>query len=71
MPRSDALTTIQVHERTRKLLASRKKDEQTYEDVIMELFEEDPTEAQILELERRLREHRDVPWEATQRKISR
>ena len=72
VPPDDVATTIQVRGSTRSLLESRKTGAQTYDDVILDLIEEDPTEAQIREFERRLKgKEPDVPWEETRKKVRR
>ena len=56
MSDADALTSIQVHESTRRVLELYKKPGQTYEEVIEDFVEQFPPESFLREMERRLRE---------------
>ncbi|HTP54665.1 MAG TPA: hypothetical protein VML94_06900 [Thermoplasmata archaeon] len=64
MSGTDALTSIQVHESTRRVLELYKRPGQTYENVIEEFVEQFPPESFLKEMERRLRE--SPPLELTE-----
>lgn len=67
---TDNFTSIQVHESTRRLLEARKRGRESYDEVILDLIEQDPTEAEIREFDRRMREGGPgIPLQETRRRI--
>jgi hypothetical protein len=56
MTTNDGITSIQVHESTRRVLELYKKPGQTYEDVIEDFVDQFPPESFLKEMERRIRE---------------
>ncbi|MCI4355889.1 MAG: hypothetical protein L3K18_01930 [Thermoplasmata archaeon] len=67
---TDVITSIQVHESTRRLLESRKRGGESYDDVILDLIDQEPTEAEIREFDRRMREGGPgIPLEETRKRL--
>jgi predicted CopG family antitoxin len=67
---TDVITSIQVHESTRRLLESRKRGGESYDDVILDLIDQEPTEAEIREFDRRMREGGpSIPLEETRKRL--
>lgn len=62
-------TTIQVSEETARLLSARRLAGKTYDEVILDLLEENPPEAFFKELERRFREERGIPIKDVRRRL--
>jgi hypothetical protein len=67
---TDALTSIQVHESTRRVLELYKKPGQTYENVIEDFVEQFPPEAFLQEMERRFRESPPLELAEVRRRLS-
>ncbi|MGP8078402.1 MAG: hypothetical protein ACLQD8_07530 [Thermoplasmata archaeon] len=70
MSGSDTLTSIQVHESTRRVLQLYKKPGQTYENVIEEFVEQFPPESFLQEMERRLRESPPLELAEVRRRLA-
>lgn len=66
-----ATTTIQISTETARLLSARRIGGATYDEVILDLLEEEPPEEFFRELERRFREEPDIPLEVVRRQIGR
>ncbi|MCI4332395.1 MAG: hypothetical protein L3K01_01490 [Thermoplasmata archaeon] len=67
---TDTITSIQVHESTRRLLESRKRGGESYDDVILDLIDQEPTEAEIREFDRRMRKGGPgIPLEETRKRL--
>jgi hypothetical protein len=69
MSAADPPTTIQVRTSTRRLLESYRIGSKTYDDVVLDLMEESPPETFFREIERRLRDEPDVPWERVRKRL--
>lgn len=69
MAAADPPTTIQVRSSTRRLLETYRVGGKTYDDVVLDLMEENPPESFFREIERRLREEPDVPWERVRKRL--
>lgn len=64
-----AFTSVPVKPETLKRLRSYKVGGRTYDDVLNEFMDGTPTQAFWKEMDRRLREEPDVPWEKVRRKL--
>jgi hypothetical protein len=69
MSAADPPTTIQVRSSTRRLLETYRVGGKTYDDVVLDLMEENPPESFFREIERRLRDEPDVPWEQVRKRL--
>ena len=69
MSAADPPTTIQVRSSTRRLLETYRVGGKTYDDVVLDLMEENPPVAFFREIERRLRDEPDVPWEQVRKRL--
>ena len=64
-------TTIQVSDEAMRLLSARRIGGKTYNDVILDLLEEEPPEAFFEELARRFREEKGIPIADVRRRLGR
>ena len=67
---TDAITSIQVHESTRRLLEILKRRGYSYDYLIIDLIDQEPTESEIREFDRRMREGGPgIPLEVTRKRL--
>jgi hypothetical protein len=70
MVAKDRLTSIQIHESTRRVLEFYKNTGQSYEQVIEEFVDRFPPESFLTELERRIRESPPVELVEVRRRLA-
>jgi hypothetical protein len=67
---ADPVTTIQVHASTRRLLESYKVGGRTYDEVLLDLMEQMPSQEFFRAMKEQLRHGRWTPLEEVRKKLS-